>query len=360
MTDKAIQQAGRHSVYTQRIAGHIANQFDPYLEFLLDELRLAVLMFNNTGDLSKINKMIKDYDKAATGIYSDYNKDILLTELKELAAYETGFTVDSISDGMENPVPISQLTNAQTWSAVTSEPLLFEASNGVKLLSPFIADWEAGQVKIVGDMIRTGFITGQTNQQIVSNIAGKNGYMQTKNKQSIKTMVRTATNHVSNTARLSTYGETSLVKGYEIVATLDMRTSNICKGYDGLIVKKTDKKKPKPPFHPNCRTTTAPVLDKRFMLDDSVATRASRGVEGGQQVKANQTYYDWLKTQGGQGAKGRAFVEDVLGKERADLFLDGGLSVNKFKQLTLDELFQPIPLDELRTKNSLQLAFDKI
>ena len=51
---------------------------------------------------------------------------------------------------------------------------------------------------------------------------------------------------------------------------------------------------------------------------------------------------------------------DVLGKERGKLFLDGGLSASKFKQLTLDELFQPIPLDVLRGKKSLQLAFDAI
>ena len=51
---------------------------------------------------------------------------------------------------------------------------------------------------------------------------------------------------------------------------------------------------------------------------------------------------------------------DILGKERGKLFLDGGLSAQKFKQLTTDELFQPIPLDELRKKTSLQLAFDKI
>ena len=110
----------------------------------------------------------------------------------------------------------------------------------------------------------------------------------------------------------------------------------------------------------NCRSSTAPVLDERYRLDDSVNTRASRGVEGGQQVNADLTYYSWLKEQGAQGKNGRAFVLDTLGKERGKLFLDGGLTADKFKQLTLDDLFQPIPLNELRKKQSLQLAFDKI
>ena len=110
----------------------------------------------------------------------------------------------------------------------------------------------------------------------------------------------------------------------------------------------------------NCRSSTAPVLDARYKLDDSVNTRASRGAEGGQQVNADLTYYGWLKDQGAQGPKGRAFVLDTLGNERGKLFLDGGLTADKFKLLTLDELFQPIPLKDLRKKQSLQLAFDQI
>ena len=61
-----------------------------------------------------------------------------------------------------------------------------------------------------------------------------------------------------------------------------------------------------------------------------------------------------------QGKKGREFVRDALGNERADLLIDGGLSAKEFSRLTLDEVFRPIPLKELRKKQSLQLSFDKI
>jgi SPP1 gp7 family putative phage head morphogenesis protein len=229
------------------------------------------------------------------------------------------------------------------------------------MLDPFVKGWEAGQISKVNDIIKTGFITGRTNAQITQDIAGKNGYLDNQNRKSIKTMVRTATTHTSSLARQQTMEENDdIVIGYEWVSTLDSRTSNICKGLDGKIYKHRDKNKRYPPAHPNCRSSTAPVLDQRFNVDGIVTTRASRGVEGGQQVAADTTYYGWLKGQGAQGPKGRAFVMDVLGKERGELFLDGGLSASKFKQLTTDELFQPIPLDELRKKQSLQLAFDAI
>jgi SPP1 gp7 family putative phage head morphogenesis protein len=220
---------------------------------------------------------------------------------------------------------------------------------------------EAIQIKKVSDLIRIGFMTGRTNVQITKDIAGKNGYLDKQNRAKIKTMVRTATNHVSNIARQKTYEENDdIVIGYEILATLDGRTSDICRGYDGLVVKHKDKVKPMPPFHPNCRTTTSPVLDARFTADDEAGTRASAGVTGGKQVDANKSYYQWLKDQGATGKHGRAFVTDVLGKERADLFLNGGLTIDKFKQLTMDELFRPLPLKDLRKKESLQMAFDRI
>ena len=60
------------------------------------------------------------------------------------------------------------------------------------------------------------------------------------------------------------------------------------------------------------------------------------------------------------GKAGLEFVQDVLGKERGSLLVNGGLSAKQFQKLTIDELFRPIPLDELRKKQSLQLAFDAI
>ena len=375
MTDKLIQQSSRHSIYTQRFAGYLANLFDPYLERLQKELKvLMVDMPETTQNMRRINRMLNEYRKAALVIYDEYNVDILLDELRPFATSESLWQLDSLDSVIESDlIDLKAPAPVQVWAGVTSTPLVLPDANIVRMLDPFINGWEAGQITKVNDIIRTGFITGRTSQQIAQDIAGKNGYLDNQNRQSIKTMVRTATNHVSNLARQKTNEENSdIVKGYEIVATLDKRTTPICRGYDGAVVmnsgviihaggrREKTSRKPQPPFHPGCRTTTVPVLDERYRIDDSSATRASVGVTGGKQVNAESTYYGWLKEQGAQGPKGRAFVMDVLGKERGRLFLDGGLSATKFKQLTTDELFQPIPLDELKKKQSLQLAFDAI
>jgi len=363
MTDLTIQQSARHAVYVQRYAGHLANLFDPYLTRLQRELRATLSGApETTNDIRAINLILAEYNKEAKAIYGEYNSQILVAQLKEFAGEEAIWQGEALDKSIESTaLNLSTASTSQAWASVVSEPLVFPDSAGVKKLEPFIKGWESKQIERVSDTIRTGFFTGRTNQQITQDIAGKGGYLDNQNRKTIKAMVRTATTHTSNLARQATFeANTDVVKGYEWVSTLDSRTSDICKGLDGKVFKNSDKNKRYPPAHPNCRSSTAPILDERYRLDDSVNTRSSRGVEGGQQVKADVTYYGWLKEQGAQGANGRAFVLDTLGKERGQLFLDGGLSADKFKQLTLDEKFIPIPLDTLRKKKSLQLAFDAI
>ncbi len=56
------------------------------------------------------------------------------------------------------------------------------------------------------------------------------------------------------------------VEKYEIVATLDSRTSEICQEKDGMIFDMKDYEPgvTAPPFHVNCRSTTAPYFDDDF------------------------------------------------------------------------------------------------
>ena len=376
MTDLLIQQATRHSLYTQRFAGHLSNLFDPYINRLQRELKLILIDGpTETRNARRINQLITEWRRVSLVVYGEYNDDVLLADLLPFSEGEAEWQINSLKSVINSPsVALIAPSPVQVWAGVNSSPLIFPDSKGVKLLQPFIKDWEAAQVNKVSDIIRTGFMTGRTSQQIVQDIAGKNGYLDNQNRASIKTMVRTATNHVSNLARQETNKENDdIIIGYEGVATLDGRTSNFCTGFDGtkvfnkgLIIwgatgrKEKTKYKPMPPFHPNCRTTTVAILDERYRIDNSDATRASSGANGGKQVNANLTRYEWLQQQGQQGAKGRAFVRDALGIERADLLIDGGLTAKQFSRLTLDEVFRPIPLKELRKKQSLQFAFDAI
>lgn len=81
------------------------------------------------------------------------------------------------------------------------------------------------------------------------------------------------------------------VEEYEIIATLDSHTSAICQGMDGkhLPMKSYEAGVTAPPFHPNCRSVTAPYFEDNFG-----GMRAARGEDGKTYyVPDNTKYKDW-------------------------------------------------------------------
>lgn len=86
------------------------------------------------------------------------------------------------------------------------------------------------------------------------------------------------------------------VKHYEILATLDGRTSQICRDMDGKVFKVEDRKTRTnaPPFHVNCRTTTIPW----FADFQEGETRAYRGADGKTHQTKAQTYREWQNGSG--------------------------------------------------------------
>ena len=93
------------------------------------------------------------------------------------------------------------------------------------------------------------------------------------------------------------------VEQYEIIATLDSHTSEICQEMDGKVfdLKDMEPGVTAPPFHPNCRSCTAPYYDDSEFENDEdfksfVGQRAARDEEGKYYtVPANTTYREWYK-----------------------------------------------------------------
>lgn len=84
------------------------------------------------------------------------------------------------------------------------------------------------------------------------------------------------------------------VEKYEILATLDSRTSETCRDMDGKVFKRSDYQigVTAPPFHVYCRTTTVPYFD-----DEEAGKRAARNPEGKYYtIPEDMTYRDWEKT----------------------------------------------------------------
>ena len=338
------ESASRHAVYVQRYAGGLANKFAPFLERL--RVSIAATLALTPEQQSRQQQLIREVNAIQRTIYAEYNRQLEL-DLRQFGASESEYEFRQLENVIDSPSyePVIPSSN-QVIAAIESTPLLFEDSDTVKLLEPFITDWEASEIQRVDNIIRTGFATGQTNAQIARRISGDNGTLDKQTRRNNKTIVRTATTHVSNVARQETLKENDdIVRGYIWLSTLDDRTSATCRSRDQQEFLWTDDYQPKPPAHPNCRSTTTPLFDERYRVEDEQAERASRGSTGPQPVGATSTYYGWLKRQSA------AFQDETIGPTRGKLFRNGGLTSEEFRRLSVDDKFRPLTLEEMRDKD---------
>lgn len=108
------------------------------------------------------------------------------------------------------------------------------------------------------------------------------------------TLIETESAYIHTEATSEIYEELD-VEEYEIVATLDNRTSEICRAMDGKHFKVSEKKIgiTAPPFHVRCRTVTAPYFDDEFTEDEKRAARDENGKT--YYVPSDMTYPEWKK-----------------------------------------------------------------
>ena len=139
-------------------------------------------------------------------------------------------------------------------------------------------------------------LLGQDPQKAIDAIAKK---MNTS-KVNAGRLVMTEEAYFSSAAQGDCFNDLGVEK-YEIVATLDSHTSEICQGFDGQVfpMKDFEPGLTAPPFHVNCRSTTVPYFEDNF---GQPGERAARGEDGKTYyVPADMTYQEWKE----------AFVEEA-------------------------------------------------
>ena len=120
------------------------------------------------------------------------------------------------------------------------------------------------------------------------------------------------------------------VEKYEIVSTLDNRTSETCRNMDGKVLDMKDYRPgaTAPPFHANCRSTTVPYFDDEFTLKDK---RAARDEDGQYYtVPADMKYEDWEKVFVNGGSKA-ALTVYASGGRIIKKKVTGALNANSLK-----------------------------
>ena len=150
-------------------------------------------------------------------------------------------------------------------------------------------------------------LTGRTDREtseVIINRCGA-GAMQARR------LVRTESCFLSGELTARSYEECGIEK-YRYLATLDLRTSKICRELDGKIFSLKDRKPGKnyPPMHPWCRSTTISVIDEETLRN---MKRSAYNPKTGrtETVPANMTYDQWYRKYVKGNAKAEAEEKSI-------------------------------------------------
>lgn len=194
-------------------------------------------------------------------------------------------------------------------------------------------------------------VTGRTNREAAEIIANKFG----QGASNARRLVRTESNYVSTEMNCKAY-EKCGIEEYLYLATLDLRTSLICRELDGKIFPVNERQIGKncPPMHPWCRSTTISIVD-RAMIEK--IQRSAIDPTTGKRIKVpmNMTYQQWYD----KFVKGKPEVE--LEEKKIQNRSSDRKQYEKYKEI-LGKEYLPDSLDDfqdVKYKNSNQYGILK-
>jgi SPP1 gp7 family putative phage head morphogenesis protein len=254
--------AARHQVYLNRYANGLIARILDLLRKSDDRASVEIqrrLDRLTQGDLFELTHpnwttrrllALRDEIRAMAQASRDILAGRLVTELGDLAVYESEFQQRMIAGAVKVDLDFVTPSRHTVVSAAIARP--FQGRH--------MRDWIDGvvgsQSRHVLQTLREGYLLGETTPEIISRLRTE-GLQRTYRE--VELVTRTATNHFASVAREKLYEENaSLIKAVVWVSTLDGRTSAICQARDGIEYPVS--KGPRPPAHPNCRSTTAPVM----------------------------------------------------------------------------------------------------
>lgn len=349
---------------------------------LTEKLKVRLARFEGkdidyTGERWQL--LLADIREARAVALGEYKK-LVREELGTLATMEGAREVSQLTEAIPIVFNFASVLADQLRAIISSRP--FQG----KLLKEWFKTLEQQDGARLIQAIQLGMTQGEPIPDIVRRVVGTraNRYADgilSITRRDATTIVRTAVNHVSNTAREYVWEANSdVIRARVWHSTLDGRTTAICRARDGQAAPVGGSELPpgfaplkppnvRPPAHMNCRSVMVAYIDGGELIGDrpyvvDTRTRDKREVDFGKiaqetgrdvkdvrkdwisrnigQVPASTTYQDFLSRQSPE------FQDAVLGKTKGKLFRTGKLSVSEYvdrngNELTLGQLAKTRP-----------------
>lgn len=326
----------RHQIDIERLKADLIQRYGPLPQDVIDRIR-ALLMALDVESMAQLTQaeQFELLEKAGALLSKEtYRQSQAFTaDMQRLAAAEARWEAGALqATGLSGFADSIAATAEHAWLRARQVPV--QATG--KLLEAMIADMSEQAVAELEKEIRISIAQGRNLKTTVETVIGRksadyrDGALE-RARRNTESIVRTATQHVSQQGRQATWIAND-VDRWRFFATLDGKTSTQCRSLDQRTFPVGEG--PQPPLHIRCRSTS--IAD----LPDEGATRSS---EDGY-VAGDLTYYAWLKRQPAE------YQDEILGPTRAKLLRDGGLTAEKFAALQLNKNFRPLTLEEMEKR----------
>jgi SPP1 gp7 family putative phage head morphogenesis protein len=263
---------------------------------------------------------------------------------------------DDLYKAVEGAEALARQAGTGVFNLTATQGTMITLPNG-EVVSKAFRGIAVDQSERFSQVVRQGLLTGEPTPAIAKRLIGRlefgdygplsvrqlaaaGGELTAVADNQILTLVRTSINQVANAASMAVY-ETNqdITKKYRYVATLDTKTSSICRALDGREFEYG--KGPTPPQHFGCRSSVVAVIDYDALGFDPPPP-SKRAAAGGM-VPANESYGQWLANQDlptkakALGASKVAYF-DKLSKKYGPKDAIAKLVRDDGSELTLDQL----------------------
>lgn len=269
----------------------------------LEEFHWTVEQYIKTGEENAVNEdWIKELENASARHHISYLETMRLQAQQHVELLTTEFE-GGITDFLHKSYGEQYYRNAfemaRGTGIGTNLARIDEKSIDTIIRKPWAQDgaifsdriWTNKQ-RLVQNMhteLTQGIIRGESPQKAIDNLTKT---MNVSRSQAGR-LIMTESAAIASAAQKDSLKELG-VEQYEVLATLDSKTSDICQKLDGKVFDMKDYEVgvTAPPFHPNCRSTTVPYFDDEFTDGEE---RAARDEKTGKTVyvPADMKYPDW-------------------------------------------------------------------
>ncbi len=336
--------------YSNSVAKRIINNYNDLMVDAIEQLQLLEGL-PPTQKAARLRSVLGQL-KTSISQWAKSSTSLSIAELEELAGVEAGFVErqlrkalpagmrDQVNEVVISPNFAEALVTVDPTqrgivslsddleAAVTGAPaaLRVTIADGVTLTLPngqvlkkAFEDLGERQTALFGQAVRNGLQQGETTESIVKRLKGRlqkgqpgsinqilaaGGQATIPADNQIRTLIRTSINQVANAASEKVFeANQEVTKKYKYSATLDGRTSAICRALDGTIHEYG--KGPVPPQHFNCRSQIVPIVDYEGLGIEPPPEDERASASG--LVPESTTYGEWLSK------RPKAEQQEILG-----------------------------------------------